>query len=266
MSRKELAADYDASEQDIADGQIASETVWNDLPIDGAGGGGISVEFAVPSYRRETQMPTNVDTGQLRRGVPDVAGGAGAETGYMILVDGNEQTIGGTSAVAPLWTGLVALINRSVGECVGFLQPQLYSAMAQAGFNRITHGNSGAYQAGAGWNPCTRLGSSSGAALLQALGGKCPLRRFRKRLPEPTPACDSTRPATLGSDTTTAGSEAVYGPSGWPLLPRAHGARNSGRLTPLSDRQRPYVREQLRAEGSSPGGALRAARSTEMRL
>lgn len=158
----------------IANGQIASETVWNDLPSDGAGGGGISVEFPVPSYQSEIQMPTNVDTGQSGRGVPDVAGNADPETGYTILVDGAQQTIGGTSAVAPLWAGLTALINESLGKPAGFLQPQLYSASAQAGFHDITQGNNGAYQAASGWDPCTGLGSPNGTALLQALGGKVP--------------------------------------------------------------------------------------------
>ena len=86
----------------IQNGEIASETVWNELPRAGAGGGGISIEFAVPSYQSEIKMPTNVDTGKPGRGVPDVAGDADPETGYSILVDGNRQTIGGTSAVAPI--------------------------------------------------------------------------------------------------------------------------------------------------------------------
>ncbi len=53
----------------IANGQFTSETVWNDLPSDGATGGGISIEFPVPAYQSEIQMPTNVDTGNAGRGV-----------------------------------------------------------------------------------------------------------------------------------------------------------------------------------------------------
>jgi kumamolisin len=103
--------------------------------------------------------------------VPDVAGDADPQTGYQIYVEGNPAVIGGTSAVAPLWAGLIALINQSLGNSAGFLQPQLYAGTAAAGFRDITEGNNGDYQAAPGWDPCTGLGSPDGAHLLQALGG-----------------------------------------------------------------------------------------------
>jgi kumamolisin len=156
---------------EIQNGQISSETVWNELPDEGAGGGGISVEFPVPSYQSAVTMPANVDTGQPGRGVPDVAGDADPETGYSTYVDGAEQTVGGTSAVAPLWAGLIVLLNQSLGTPVGFLQPQIYAASAASGFHDITQGNNPAYQAGPGWDACTGNGSPDGAALLQALRG-----------------------------------------------------------------------------------------------
>jgi len=155
----------------IQNGQIATETVWNELPSHGAGGGGISVEFAVPSYQSATKMPTNVDTGKPGRGVPDVAGDADPETGYSVLVDGTEQTIGGTSAVAPLWAGLIVLLNESLASPVGFLQPQIYAPSAATGFHDITQGDNVAYQAGPGWDACTGNGSPDGGALLKVLGG-----------------------------------------------------------------------------------------------
>jgi kumamolisin len=155
----------------IQNGQIASETVWNDLPNHGAGGGGISIAFPVPSYQSGVKMPSNVDTGRPGRGVPDVAGDADPATGYSILVDGAQQTIGGTSAVAPLWAGLVVLLGASLGKPVGFLQPRLYAAAAASGFHDITQGNNVGYQAGPGWDACTGNGSPDGAALLKALGG-----------------------------------------------------------------------------------------------
>ncbi len=155
----------------IQNGQIASETVWNELPDHGAGGGGISIEFPVPSYQSAVKMPNNVDTGKPGRGVPDVAGDADPETGYTILVDGNQQTIGGTSAVAPLWAGLIVLLNDSLGKPVGFVHPQIYAASAASGFHDITQGNNVGYQAGPGWDACTGNGSPDGTALLKALGG-----------------------------------------------------------------------------------------------
>jgi hypothetical protein len=40
---------------------------------------------------------------------------------YHVRVDGQELVIGGTSAVAPLWAGLIALMNQKLGHPVGFL-------------------------------------------------------------------------------------------------------------------------------------------------
>ena len=153
---------------------ITSEVVWNDGAAGGAGGGGVSIEFALPSYQDDAKVPDNVNTGQPGRGVPDVCGDADPDTGYTIEVDGASQTIGGTSAVAPLWAGLTALVNEALGKPVGFFQPQLYAPAARPAFHDITQGDNGAYEAGPGWDACTGLGSPNGALLLQALGGGTP--------------------------------------------------------------------------------------------
>jgi kumamolisin len=155
----------------MSNGHISSETVWNELPNHGAGGGGISIEFPVPSYQSSANLPKNVDTGKTGRGVPDVSGNADPETGYQVLVDGQQQTFGGTSAVAPLWAGLITLLNESLGKPVGFMQPQIYTASAATGFHDITQGDNPAYHAGTGWDACTGNGSPNGEALLTALGG-----------------------------------------------------------------------------------------------
>ena len=79
------------------------------------------------------------------------------------------MSIGGTSAVAPLWAGLVALLNEGLGRPVGWFQPFLYSPAARGGLHDIVDGSNGAYSASPGWDPCTGLGSPNGAALLAAL-------------------------------------------------------------------------------------------------
>jgi len=132
---------------------------------------GVSIEFPLPSYQATAHVPANVDSATTGRGVPDVSGDADPETGYTIEVDGSEQTIGGTSAVAPLWAGLIALLNESLAKPVGFLQPQLYAITTPGAFHDITQGNNGAYAAGPGWDACTGLGSPNGTALLSALRG-----------------------------------------------------------------------------------------------
>ena len=102
--------------------------------------------------------------------MPDVAGDADPESGYNVLVDGQQTVIGGTSAVAPLWAGLLARINQSLGKNVGYLNPLLYTSNVESTLHDITSGSNGAYSAGPRWDACTGLGTPDGAALLAALG------------------------------------------------------------------------------------------------
>jgi kumamolisin len=138
------------------------EVAWNDGAQGGASGGGFSASFPLPAWQ------TGV-TGTMR-GVPDVAGNADPETGYQVSVDGTSTVIGGTSAVAPLWAGLLALVNQSLGKRVGFVNPLLY-ANATAAFTDIISGNNNGFQAGPGWDPVTGLGSPIGTKVLDAVGG-----------------------------------------------------------------------------------------------
>ncbi len=155
-----------------SDATITSETVWNELKSDeGATGGGVSDVFPLPSYQSGAGVPPSANAGhKVGRGVPDVAGNADPTTGYVTLVDGQSGVIGGTSAVAPLWAGLIALINQSMGKPVGFINPLLYKANEAADFNDVKSGNNGAYAAGTGWDACTGLGSPKGAQIAEALG------------------------------------------------------------------------------------------------
>lgn len=148
--------------------QITSETVWN-TPDHGTTGGGVSRQFALPSYQSDAKVPNNVDTGTPGRGVPDVSANADPTTGYQVRADGQDQTVGGTSAAAPLWAGLIALLNQSAGAPLGFAQPRLYPLLGSAAFHDITSGNNGSYTAGPGWDACTGLGSPDGTALDQQL-------------------------------------------------------------------------------------------------
>jgi kumamolisin len=145
-------------------GVITSETVWNDGTAGGAGGGGFSVQFPIPDYQTAAKVKGS------GRGVPDVCGDADPETGYQVLVDGHSAVIGGTSAVAPLWSGLTALLNQKLGTPVGFLQPKLYALSSSTGaFRDITGGSNGTFSAGPGWDAASGLGSPSGENLLKAL-------------------------------------------------------------------------------------------------
>jgi kumamolisin len=148
---------------------IVSEVVWNELANnEGATGGGVSNVFALPSWQAKAQVPAATTT-TGGRGVPDVAGDADPTTGYTIRVDGQTMVIGGTSAVAPLWAGLVAVANQQLGTQVGFIQPAIYAAKAAAAFNDITQGNNGAFSASPGWDACSGLGSPIAGKLIPLL-------------------------------------------------------------------------------------------------
>jgi kumamolisin len=103
------------------------------------------------------------------RGVPDVAGDADENTGYDVIVDGSDTVIGGTSAVAPLWAGLIARINQAAGSPLGYINPMLYNN--PSAFHDITQGNNGAFAAAPGWDACTGLGTPNGAAVASVLTG-----------------------------------------------------------------------------------------------
>jgi kumamolisin len=155
------------------------DVVWNDgtpfnvqTPGGGGwtGGGGISQAFDVPPYQQGLTMPAPLTPGgHAGRGVPDIAMSA---TNYFTRVDSSEGASGGTSAVAPLMSGLAAILNQAIGSNVGFLNPMLYANAAQVAHD-VTHGTNAikntvpGYNAGPGWDACTGLGTPDGGAILK---------------------------------------------------------------------------------------------------
>jgi kumamolisin len=161
---------------------ITGEWVWNDGASNGAGGGGVSNFFPLPSWQASAGVPPSINPGgRIGRGVPDVSGNADQNSGYQVRVDGVDAVFGGTSAVAPLWAGLIARLNEQLGAPLGFWNPLLYEHVQTTdAFNDITQGNndttalSGGYSAGPGWDACTGFGSPNGGKLLAALQGLIP--------------------------------------------------------------------------------------------
>ena len=162
-------------------GPTFTEYVWNDTGKAGHGatGGGVSARFAVPAYQSGAGIsPRHVGTNDPGRGLPDVAGNASENSGYLQVINGEPaQPVGGTSAVAPLYAGLIALINANLGSPAGFLNPAIYGA-AKAAFRSVSgppgpannsFGKVTGYPATAGWNACTGLGSVNGVALENSL-------------------------------------------------------------------------------------------------
>jgi len=167
---------------DPSTGTISSEVVWNETASkEGAGGGGVSDQFPLPSWQANAGVPPQAGGssggtgGSSGRGVPDVAGNADPTTGYQIYSGGKAQVVGGTSAVAPLWAALVSRLAEATGQRFGLIQPALYAGVTPGasgpGFHDITSGNNGTYPAGPGWDACSGLGSPDGTALLTRLKG-----------------------------------------------------------------------------------------------
>jgi Pro-kumamolisin, activation domain/Putative Ig domain len=191
-------------------GPPPSESVWNSgggltgifSLQNGAGGGGISSLWPMPTYQLQAAGSLGVRGafssgapcaagGALCREVPDVAADADPNTGYEIYYNGTGsvsgvpagwQASGGTSGGAPLWAALVADADSSAacgGTSLGFLNPALYHVAGAAypsyfhdvtsGNNDLSGTNGGRYGAGPGFDLATGLGTPNGAALAGAL-------------------------------------------------------------------------------------------------
>jgi subtilase family serine protease len=140
-----------------------------------ATGGGVSAQFDRPLYQvLSGVLPISKHDGRVRRGVPDVAGMVGMESFFINAVGGYQ--LFGTSAVAPFYSALIAMINAFLHHNVGFLNPTLYRYGPEI-CRDITFGNNDSgytpdapyYVSGIGWDPCTGWGSLRGLRLLAAL-------------------------------------------------------------------------------------------------
>lgn len=166
-------------------GTTCDEWAWNDtftfggFTGNGASGGGISALFPQPWYQVDAGVPASVNDGHHGRGVPDVSANASPNSGYPIILGGAPSPFpaNGTSASAPLWAGLIAVLNAALGENVGFINPVIY-ALNGTGFRDIlpepgAADNSFAgvtgYPVTPGWDAVTGWGSPRGVALLNGL-------------------------------------------------------------------------------------------------
>jgi len=123
-------------------------------------GGGYSANFAKPPAQTLIQGS--------KRGVPDVSGIADPATGWVI----SDGVIGGTSAVAPMWAGIVAGFNSSLPQNIPDVQLMLYGNTAC--LSDVTSGSNGGYQSRPGWDEVTGLGVPNGVTLAQVIAGSQP--------------------------------------------------------------------------------------------
>lgn len=153
------------------------ETVWNNST--GAGGGGTSAHWTMPSWQQGPGVVNNKYSALCGstycREDPDVSASADPERGYVIYDSnyGGWLIAGGTSAAAPLWGALVALVDEGCPQSVGFLNPAIYriAALANGAFHDITKGNNNYYPATPHYDMASGLGSPDGGILAESL---CP--------------------------------------------------------------------------------------------
>jgi len=153
-----------------------------------SGGGGFSDRFPIPEWQADAvagYKSLNADSlpdisyyNDTGRGYPDVAALGGLQNEYCVANNGRFVSVAGTSASAPVVAGIVALLNNyrleNGGSVLGFLNPWLYST-ASEGFNDVVVGNNnatcsvGGFNASAGWDPTTGLGTPNMEKLLTFL-------------------------------------------------------------------------------------------------
>ncbi len=147
------------------------EGVWNESgTVSGgsglwAGGGGASLTYTKPTWQTGTGVPADG-----KRDVPDVSLTAASHDGYFIALQGSFYTVGGTSAAAPSFAGMVALVNQKMNARQGLLNTTLYplatkqAAGGAAVFHDIVNGNNSVpgatgFAATAGYDRASGLGT-----------------------------------------------------------------------------------------------------------
>lgn len=130
----------------------SSESCWNNGNSEGTGGGFTKL-WHRPKWQSNTPRGTPA---HWSRAVGDVSANADPDTGYQIIVGGNNYVVGGTSAVAPFWSALLAAVKAQPGFCTW----KLYEKRAEC-FSAITAGNNGKYPA----SICNGLGIPQGSSI-----------------------------------------------------------------------------------------------------
>lgn len=154
-------------------GTYKSESIWNDGIGHGAGGGGISNFWPIPSWQKN--VPTT--SSKTKRNVPDVALNADTNTGYAIYHNGQWAIYGGTSCAAPLWAAFTACINQArlanKMPVLGFANPSFYAigmgSSYTQNFHDISMGDNLHYSAGQGYDNGSGWGSFNGTLLFDSL-------------------------------------------------------------------------------------------------
>jgi kumamolisin len=179
----------------VRNGGAGSDVVWFEGTgtrggsfVNGSSGGGVSERFERPDWQNGINI-TSVNPGAFAgRIYPDLAANADwYASPYLLVVDGQAEPNGGTSAASPLVAALITLINasRGAGRRVGYVTPVLYrqtgngATVGSQGCTDVVDGNNntahvGGYQAGPGYDAVSGWGTPIGAKLADALATALP--------------------------------------------------------------------------------------------
>ncbi len=123
-------------------GNYLSESAWS------GSGGGISTVEAEPTFQVNAGISSNG-----KRGLPDVAYDANANTGFPVYDTVRYQgqsgwfQVGGTSAGAPQWAALIAIANSlrasASKQALSATDFPIYSAASGSNYHDITSGTNG---------------------------------------------------------------------------------------------------------------------------
>ncbi len=166
----------------------ATESAWSDrttTPASGSGGG-ISRVWSIPSYQKNAPLGSEAST--TMRNVPDVCTDADPNSAYAFYFQSTWEESGGTSGAAPIWAGFTACVNENRVNhglaTIGLLNPSIYPILSNSvqyanDFNDVTSGNNLYYNAVAGYDLATGMGSFNGFNLLRDISGGYDPRFFR---------------------------------------------------------------------------------------
>jgi len=145
----------------------ASTTTWNSATAWSKTGGSESTFEPMPSW----QQGVGQNSGAQYRGVPDIAYDADPSSGSLVIVDGQQKQIGGTSLASPLFVGLWARVLAAKGTNFGFAAPKIYNNLTESDFHDITSGSNGGESAATGWDYTTGFGEMIGSKVINDIGG-----------------------------------------------------------------------------------------------
>ena len=191
----------------------SSETGWS------GSGGGYSQYESEPAWQYTVQS-----TG--RRSTPDVSYDANSSTGFAVYDTYGYSgwvVVGGTSAGAPQWAGILATVNQGrVAKSLSTLShaaADLYALDTTTNYSTdfydVTSGSSGRYKAAAGYDLVTGLGSPKASSLVSALIASAD-------------TVSSSSSGSSGSGSSGNGNNGPWGPGRNPFGPRRFAELASG--------------------------------------